>query len=93
LWSTFTICPFRGADPPPLAGKAAFAEEVAGAEHRHHSFPAGLREHRQLDAALLDVHDGVARVALGEHDLVAAEFDDLLRQSRRVEKLLRVEGS
>ena len=50
----------RAAHAERLTGQAALAEEVAGAEHRHDGLFAGLRQHRQLDAARLDVQDVVA---------------------------------
>jgi hypothetical protein len=57
----------RGAsDAYDLADQARFAEKVPGAEHCHHGFFAGSREHRQLDAAALDVHHRVAGLALRE---------------------------
>ena len=42
----------RRCHPPRLPRETSFAEEVAGAQHRHDRFLAGLRKHRQLDAAL-----------------------------------------
>ena len=82
----------RAADAERLPGQASFAEEVAGAQHGDHGFLAGLGEHRQLDAALLDVHDAVGTVALRKDHLVRRILDDLLREPGGVEKRLRVEG-
>ena len=77
----------RAAHANGLAGQAAFAEELARAEHAHDGFPARLGQHRQLDAALLDVEHVLARVALGEEDDVASPIlDDLLRDPSRVKE-------
>ena len=57
----------RGAaHPDRLAGQTSLAEEVAGAEHGHHRFSTGLRQHRQFDAARLNVQDILAGVPLRE---------------------------
>ena len=52
-----------------MTGEGAFPEEIARTQHRHDRFFAGPRQHGDLDAALLDVHDGVARLTLREDDL------------------------
>jgi hypothetical protein len=44
-----------------LPGKAAFAEDV---QYRDDRFFAGVRQDRQSDGTLLDVHDARARIAL-----------------------------
>ena len=67
-------------------------EKVARPEHRDHGFPAGLGQHRQLDPARLNVHDVLALVALGEDGFPASVARDALRDARRVEERLRVEG-
>jgi hypothetical protein len=59
-----------------LTGKAPLAEELPWAQHRHHRLPAGLREHREFHAALLDVQDMLTRVALGEDDRRSPILDD-----------------
>ena len=48
-------------------------------------------EHRQLDAAFLDVHDRVALVALREDHLGRPILHDPFRQTGRIEKGLGVE--
>ena len=69
-------------DAERLARQAPFAKEVSRPEHGHHRFPAGLRQHRQLDAARSDVEDVIARVALGKDGLAASILDDRLRHAR-----------
>ena len=56
-------------DPNRLTRQRTFPEKVAATQHRHHRLFAGPRQHRNLDAALLDVHDGVARLTLREDSL------------------------
>jgi hypothetical protein len=60
----------RGGRPDPnrLTGQCPFPEEISRAQHRHHGFFASPGEHRDLDAALLNVHDGIARLPLREDD-------------------------
>ena len=46
-----------GADPNGLAGEAAFAEKIAGAQDSDDGFFAGFVDDGEPDAAFLDVHD------------------------------------
>ena len=52
-----------------LTGEGAFPEEIARPQHRHDRFFAGSRQHRDLDAPLLNVQDRVTRLALRKDDL------------------------
>ena len=81
----------RAAHPNRLAGQTSLAEEVSGTEHPHHRFSSGLRQHRQFDAAGLNIHDILTRIPLREDALSATILPDGLRKSRRFEKRLRVE--
>ena len=74
-----------------LTRQASFAEELAGAQHRHDRLSARLREHRELHATLLDVQNVLTRVALGEDDVGSPILHDLSRDSRRVEEGLGIE--
>ena len=76
-----------------LTRQASLAEELARAQHRHDGFAARLREHRELHAALLDVQDVLARIALGEDDLASPILDDRFRNPRGVEEGVRVESA
>ena len=51
----------RGPDANRLTGQRAFAEKVAGAQHRDDGLFADAGEHRELDGAFLNVEDGVGR--------------------------------
>src|SRR5258708_4432125 len=83
----------RGGGPhaEPLPREAALAEEIPGAEHRHDRLPAGLRQHRQLDAARLNVHDVFAGISLREDGGAVRVLGDRFRDARGVEKRLHVE--
>jgi hypothetical protein len=60
----------RGASHPTLlTGQASLAEEVTWAKHGDHGLFSGLRQHRQLDAAGLNVPDMLAGIALSEDKL------------------------
>ena len=54
----------RGRDAPRLPRETPLAKEVTLAQDRHDRLFAGPREHRQLDAALLDVEHVGGGVAL-----------------------------
>ena len=69
----------RGSHPDGLTRQAPFAKELADPQHRHDGLSACLREHRELHATLLDVHDVIAPVALSEDDVGAPVLDDLSR--------------
>ena len=66
-------------------------EEIAGPEHADDGFFSGVRQHRQPDGALLDIHDAVARFPLGEDHRQRRVFGDFPGNSRRIEKRLRIE--
>ena len=78
-------------DANGLSRETSLAKEIARAQHGHDRFSAGRGEHRELDAALLDVHHGVALIALREDHLGRPILHDPLRQSGRIEKGLGVE--
>src|SRR6185436_4004745 len=80
-----------GPGSKPLTCQTCLAEEAPGPKHRDHGLFAGLRQHRQLDAARPDVHDVIAAIALDEDGLVSTDLDDRLGSSGRIEKRLRSE--
>jgi hypothetical protein len=59
-----------------LSGEATFAEEIAGAQHRDHRFPALCGDHGQFDLALANIKDRIRRIALGEDDFVRPVFGE-----------------
>jgi hypothetical protein len=74
-----------------LTGQRPLTEEVAGAQHSHDRLFAGLGEHRQFHAPVLNVEDGVGRIALrvdGRGWLIVHECS---RHAGRIEECLRVE--
>jgi hypothetical protein len=46
-----------------------FTEEVSRPYHRDDGFSAGMRQYRELDRTLLNVHDDVSGITLGEDDV------------------------
>ena len=80
------------AHPQRLPRQAALAEEVTGTQHRHHRLAAGLRQHRQLHAASLDVHHVLALVALREDGLVAAVGHEASGHAGRAQEVFGAEG-
>ena len=58
----------RRCHPARLPGETAFAEEIAGAQHPYDGLFASLRQHRNLDAALLDIHHLRGGIALRVDD-------------------------
>ena len=102
-WSSRTIVSFsmtstllatrgrRSPDANRLTGQRAFAEEVAGAEHRDDRLFADAGDHRELDRALLDVPDVVAGVALREDDRPPSIPDYLPCRACRFEIRLHIE--
>ena len=75
-----------------LPGEAAFAEEVAGAQHRDDRLPPCPGQHREADCAVLDVEDGGRRIALRVDPGIAVIGDDRAPQARGIQKLLHVEA-
>jgi hypothetical protein len=47
-----------------MTGQCLLAEEVTPPEHRHDRLFPARRQHRELDGALLNVHDALGRIAL-----------------------------
>ena len=74
-----------------LAGERPLTEEVAGAQHPHDRLLAGLGQHRQLHAPVLNVEDGVGRIALREDDRGWFVVHERSRHPGRIEECLRVE--
>src|SRR5690606_18756274 len=83
----------RGGRPDAnrLTRERTFPEEVTRTQHGHHGFLASPGEHRDLDAALLDVHDGVARLTLREDGLPLRVRHDAPRRTSGLEERLGVE--
>jgi hypothetical protein len=76
--------------PNGLPRQRPLAEELAGPQHRHHRLLAHPGEHRNLDASFLDVHDGIARLSLGEHRFSFGIGRDASRP--RIQQRIGVEG-
>jgi hypothetical protein len=81
----------RGRGANRLAGETGFAKEIAGLEHGHDRGSPALRNHRQLDLALLEVVDGVRRIALGEDDLLPPVRADRASPDHSRQQGLRIE--
>ena len=74
-----------------MAGQRPLTEEVAGAQDSHDGFFAGLGQHRQLDAPVLNIENGIGRVALRVDGRALPIVNDLSRNARRLEEGFRVE--
>src|SRR5947207_5848603 len=74
-----------------LTGEGAFPEEVARAHYSYNGLLASLGQHRQLHPALLNVEDGVRRIALGENGRRRRVVRPTFVHSRRIQERLGVE--
>jgi hypothetical protein len=64
------------ADPSEGLATSPFLQKVTGTENRYDSFLAAFIYYRELDAAFLNVHNAIGRIALGENGLLFLELRD-----------------
>ena len=83
----------RGRESNRLAGQRPFPEEVSGTHDADDRLLAGLGNDRQLDAALLNVEDALARLTLDEDRRGCWIVDGLSRDARGIEERLGVEST
>src|SRR5205807_4100309 len=81
----------RCREPDSVSGERPFTEKVAKAQYAYDGFSAGLRQHRQFHAPVLNVEDGIGRVALRVDDGVRWIRDDLSGYARRGKEGLCIE--
>jgi len=83
----------RRRHPLRLAGKAPFAEEMANVNQRNHRLFSRVRQDRQPDRALLDVHDARGWIALREDLYCRRVLDAMQPYARPINRLERFERS
>ena len=81
----------RRTDPNRLTGEASFANEIPRAQDGHDRLFAGFIDYGEPYSTFLDVEDTSARIALREDRFFFLEFRDLPGNTRRLEKILRIE--
>src|SRR5579859_7600311 len=81
----------RRSHPNRLASHAALAKKITWTKHRDYRFFSGSIHNGKFHPALLDVHDTISSIPLRENRFVPSIFSNFSRNSRRIEKDLRVE--
>ena len=81
----------RGLQANGMTRQCPLTEEVARPQHRHDRLFSAPRQHRKLDGALLNVHDGVGRITLRENDVGGLIGRDCFPRPGGTEKRFRVE--